>query len=71
MDFVCGLPRVRNLDVVLVVVDRLTKYCHFLVLGHPFTAKEVAELFANVVVRLHGYPRSIVLGRDHIFISQF
>lgn len=52
-------------------VDRLSKYSHFMLLKHPYTAKCVAELFIKEVVRLHGIPSSIISDRDPLFVSHF
>ena len=38
-----GLPKSKGLDTILVVVDRLTKYSHFIASSHPYTAKEVMQ----------------------------
>jgi transposase InsO family protein len=50
-------------------VGRFSKYSHFIPLKHPFTALQVAKILLDVVVRIHGLPKSIVSDRDKIFTS--
>ncbi|XP_060177867.1 uncharacterized protein LOC132607805 [Lycium barbarum] len=71
MYFIEGLPSSGHKNFILVVVDRLTKYGHFLTLKHPYTTKEVADLFLHEIYKLHGLPKSIVSDRDSICNSQF
>ncbi|GAU14480.1 hypothetical protein TSUD_250200 [Trifolium subterraneum] len=71
IDFITGLPKSKGFEAVLVVVDRLSKYSHFILLKHPYSAKTIAELFMREVVRLHGIPNSIISDRDPLFVSHF
>ncbi|KAL0355759.1 UNVERIFIED_CONTAM: Transposon Ty3-G Gag-Pol polyprotein [Sesamum radiatum] len=55
----------------MVVVDRLTKYAHFLALTHPFSAEILARVFMDQVYKLHRLPVNIVSDRDQIFTGTF
>jgi len=72
MDFVTGLPRTQKRhDAIWVIVDRLTKSAYFLAIRTTFNAEQLADLYIQEVVRLHGIPLSIVSDRDTKFASRF
>ena len=83
MDFISGLPKSHGYDTISVVVDRLSKYSHFILLSskkknshfimlkHPYTLRHIAAIFVNEVVRLHGIPKSILSDRDPMFMNKF
>jgi len=71
LDFIEGLPSSHDNDSILVVVNRLSKYAHFVALSHPFSTKTVVEQFVEHIIKLHGMPKFIISDRDPIFISKF
>ncbi|GKD83664.1 putative mitochondrial protein [Tanacetum coccineum] len=71
IDFVQGLPKSQGKDVIMVVVDRLSKYSDFISLAHAFNATQIAQVFLDNIYKLHGMPESIVSDRDKVFISTF
>ena len=71
MDFIEGLSKSEGYSVIIVVVDRLTKYAHFLPVSHPYTATKITQIFIHHIFKLHGLPKSIVTDRDPTFTSAF
>jgi hypothetical protein len=70
-DFIVGLPKSGNESIIMVVVDRLSKYAHFYALQHLFTTSTVAQLFMDHIFKIHDMPHSIVFDRDLTFTSNF
>ena len=72
MDFISGLPlSPKKKDVIWVVVDRLTKSVHFILVCIDYSLDKLAELYVSEIVRLHGVPLSIISDRDLRFTSRF
>lgn len=70
-DFIGGLPKSTGREVIMVVVDRLSKYAYFMALSHPYSASTIAKVFLDNVYKLHGLPSTIVSDRDPGFMSAF
>ena len=71
MDFVVGMPRSpRRRNTIWVVVDRLGKVAHFIPIRSTSTAGDLAPIYMQEIVRLHGVPRTIVSDRDAKFVSK-
>ena len=71
MDFITGLPKSEGKSVIMVIVDRLTKYAHFCALSHPFKASTIGTAFMETIQNLYGSAKIIVSDRDPIFIGHF
>ena len=48
-----GLPKSMGFEVILVVVDRLTKYVHFVPVSYPNNAAKIASLYILHIFKLH------------------
>lgn len=49
----------------------MSKFAHFIILKHPFSPKQVAEIFIGRVVNKHGVPKSLIYDWNKILLSNF
>ena len=72
MDFIVGLPNTsQRHDSIWVIVDRLKKSAHFILVHTTYTAKKYAEIYLDRIVCLHGVPKTIISDRLAKFIARF
>lgn len=67
MDHIVKLPRSNGCDAILVVVDRMTKYAHFVVTTDQMDAEGLADELMDEVFEHHGIPEIIVSDRRSTF----
>lgn len=70
MDFIDGLPQSGKHNCLLVIVDKRTRFAHFLPLAHPYTASKIALLYMNQIYKIHGFPAAIISDRDRSLHQQ-
>lgn len=68
MDFITCLPSSKGKATIMTILDRLSKYGHFIPLSSTFTTHYVALAFVANIIELHGPPRVIVTDREPRFI---
>ena len=77
MDFIIKLRLSKNTithikyNSILVVVDRLTKYAHFIPWKKKRNAKDLAKVILKEIIANHGIPQSIISNRNKLFTSKF
>jgi len=69
-DFITKLLLAQGYDLILVVVNRLTKMVHFIPTTEKTLAEELARLFRDNVWKLHGLPKSIISDRRLQFTAE-
>lgn len=70
-DFMIGLPSHQGNTFIFVVADHFSRASYFGMLPTNFIAYKAAEVFTSIYSKNHGFPRSIILDRDIIFLSKF
>ncbi|GKE72669.1 putative reverse transcriptase domain-containing protein, partial [Tanacetum coccineum] len=72
MDFVTKIPKTATgQDTIWVIVDRLTKSAHFLLMRKDDTLEKLTRLYLKEVVSRHGVPVSIISDRERKYTSHF
>ena len=77
LDFITDLPPAKGgeieteLDSILVLVDRFTKYVRYIPVSKSITAKALAEILFEQVFIKHGPPDSLISDRGSVFTSEF
>ena len=72
MDFITRFPMTwRQHDSIMVVVYKLTKASHFILVNSTYKVDAIAKIFVKEIFRLHGLPKVIVSDRNPKFTSKF
>ena len=58
-------------DTILIIVDRLTKIIHYILVTKTINAKNLVEIFIRELVRIHDLLKSIIIDKDFVFISKY
>jgi hypothetical protein len=72
MDFIIGLPKTqKHNDSIMVVIDKLSKSTHFILVKSTFKSINIVEIFMKEIFRLHGIPKMVISNRGVKFTSPF
>ena len=68
MDFITEFPMTRRQhDLIMVVVEKLTKASNFIPVKSTYKTHAIAKIFMKDIFRLHGFPKDIVSNKDPKF----
>src|SRR3979490_1927611 len=71
VEFIVELPEPHGHDMVMNVVDSVSKRAHFLPTNTTITALGAARRYLAHIWKLHGLPKQVVSDRGPQFISEF
>ena len=58
-------------DSILIVTDRLIKYCYFIAYQKASTTENLIYTFLKIIVFKHEISNEIISNRDKLFKSKF
>lgn len=69
--YITGFPPSNTYTVIFVIINLSSKYSYFPPLKSDFGRLKVAEVFMSFVVKLHGFPNSVLCDRDKVLLVNF
>jgi hypothetical protein len=63
--------RGKDFNIIMVMINKLTKYTYFEPTTISITAPETAKIFIEKIIMQHGQPDRITLDKNKLFISKF
>ncbi|QRW19810.1 Retrotransposable element Tf2 protein [Rhizoctonia solani] len=70
-NMIVDLPKDRNNNSILVIIDSFTKHGIFVKCSKKLKAPKLAELFLDNVWKCHGMPKKTILDRGRVFNNKF
>ena len=71
VDLITELPQSHGYDSILVAIDCLSKWAHFIATMSDITLLGVAQLFWDSIWKLHGLQGEVISDRGPQFMSNF
>ena len=71
MDFITGLPTSEGKDSIFVVIDRLKKYFHFIIISSEGKSCQFVDSYVKNIFNLHGFPKVTVSDKDPKITNKF
>ena len=72
MDFTTGLPKnVKQNDLVMFVVVKLSKECHFIPVKYTYKDIKIVDIFTKEISKLDGVYKIVMSNRDANFKQKY
>jgi len=71
LDFIVELPFSSKHNIVMTVVDSVSKRAYFILTHITVTVKEAARLFLYQVWKLHSLPKCVISDHRPQFVAHF
>ena len=77
MNFITKLSKSKNstnkkaYDAILVMIDRLTKYCHIIFFKEIYNVEQLKYIVLNRLIRYQDISKKFINDKDKLFISNY
>ena len=77
MNFIIKLSKLKNsmnektYNAILVMIDRLTKYCHIIFFKKTYNVEQLKYIIMNKLIRYQKISKELINDRDKLFTFNY